>query len=269
MGWEEQCSYNLTDREILIGGRYGLSSAHKTIIDRTVLLTYEKYFNNPKKEDVPTLKTFYSNLVEQPEPEANDLALALEIYINGSLSVFSHHTNIDINNRFVVFDTKDLGKQLNTIGMLVVLDQIWNRITQNRKIGRRTWIYIDEIYLLFKNEYSDNYLFELWKRARKWGAIPTGITQNVEDLLRSDNARSMLSNSEFIYMLNQASSDRDELAHLLNISDQQLNYVTNSDPGHGLIFAGNAIIPFEDDFPKKTELYKMLTTKIEEVTAGV
>lgn len=255
--------------EILIGGRYGLSSAHKTIIDRTVLLTYEKYFNNPKKEDVPTLKTFYSNLVEQPEPEANDLALALEIYINGSLSVFSHHTNIDINNRFVVFDTKDLGKQLNTIGMLVVLDQIWNRITQNRKIGRRTWIYIDEIYLLFKNEYSDNYLFELWKRARKWGAIPTGITQNVEDLLRSDNARSMLSNSEFIYMLNQASSDRDELAHLLNISDQQLNYVTNSDPGHGLIFAGNAIIPFEDDFPKKTELYKMLTTKIEEVTAGV
>ena len=151
----------------------------------------------------------------------------------------------------------------------MVLDQIWNRITQNRKIGRRTWIYIDEIYLLFKNEYSDNYLFELWKRARKWGAIPTGITQNVEDLLRSDNARSMLSNSEFIYMLNQASSDRDELAHLLNISDQQLNYVTNSDPGHGLIFAGNAIIPFEDDFPQKTEHYKMLTTKIEEVTAGV
>ena len=181
-----------------------------------------------RREILPTLKTFYSNLVEQPEPEANDLALALEIYINGSLSVFSHHTNIDINNRFVVFDTKDLGKQLNTIGMLVVLDQIWNRITQNRKIGRRTWIYIDEIYLLFKNEYSDNYLFELWKRARKWGAIPTGITQNVEDLLRSDNARSMLSNSEFIYMLNQASSDRDELAHLLNISDQQLNYVTNS-----------------------------------------
>ncbi len=254
--------------EILIGGRYGLSSAHKTIIDRTVLLTYEKYFSNPKKEEIPTLKTFYKNLVEQPEPEANELALSLEIYINGSLSVFSHQTNIDINNRFVVFDTKDLGKQLNTIGMLVVLDQIWNRITQNRRIGKRTWIYIDEIYLLFKNEYSDNYLFELWKRARKWGAIPTGITQNVEDLLRSDNARSMLSNSEFIYMLNQASSDRDELAHLLNISDQQLNYVTNSDPGKGLIFAGNAIIPFEDEFPKKTELYKMLTTKIEEVTGN-
>lgn len=252
--------------EILVGGRYGLSSAHKTIIDRTVLLTYEEYFANPNKNEVPTLKTFFNNLMNQPEAEAKDLALALEIYINGSLSVFAHQTNIDINNRFVVFDTKDLGKQLNTIGLLVVLDQIWNRITQNRKIGRRTWIYIDEIYLLFKNEYSDNYLFELWKRARKWGAIPTGITQNVEDLLRSDNARSMLSNSEFIYMLNQASSDRDELAHLLNISDQQLSYVTNADPGHGLIFAGNAIIPFEDDFPKKTELYKMLTTKIEEVT---
>lgn len=252
--------------EISIGGRYGLSSAHKTVIDRTVLLTYEEYFSNSNKIEPPTFKTFFNKLMEQPEPEAKEIALALEIYIKGSLSVFSHQTNININNRFVVFDTKDLGKQLNTIGLLVVLDQIWNRITQNRKIGRRTWIYIDEIYLLFKNEYSDNYLFELWKRARKWGAIPTGITQNVEDLLRSDNARSMLSNSEFIYMLNQASSDRDELAHLLNISDQQLNYVTNSDPGHGLIFAGNAIIPFEDDFPKKTELYKMLTTKIEEVT---
>ncbi|MDU2702518.1 MAG: ATP-binding protein [Veillonella sp.] len=251
--------------ELLIGGRSGLSSTQKTIIDRTVLMTYDKYFNNPIKNQIPTLKTFYETLLKQPEPEANEIALSLEIYIKGSLSVFSNQTNIDTNNRFIVYDTKDLGKQLKTMGMLIVLDQIWNRITQNRKIGKRTWIYIDEIYLLFKNEYSDNYLFELWKRARKWGAIPTGITQNVEDLLRSENARSMLSNSEFVYLLNQAALDREELSTLLNISEQQLQYVTNVDSGKGLLIAGGAIIPFEDDFPKDTKLYTMLSTKIEEV----
>ena len=254
--------------ELLVGGRNGLSSAYKTIIDRAVLLTYDKYINNPNKAEIPTLNTFYEVLVRQNEPEAVELALQLELYIKGSLNVFAHQTNIDINNRFVVYDIKDLGKQLKTMGMLIVLDQIWNRITENRKIGKRTWIYIDEIYLLFKNEYSDNYLFELWKRARKWGAIPTGITQNVADLLRSENARSMLSNSDFIYILSQASSDREELAHLLNISEQQLVYITNSGEGKGLIFVGNAIVPFEDEFPKNTELYKMLTTKIDEVTTN-
>lgn len=253
--------------ELLIGGRVGLSAAQKTIIDRATLLTYQKYFDNPSKNEVPTLKTFYQVLLEQPEPEANEIALSLGIYITGSLGVFSEKTNIDINNRFVVFDTKDLGKQLKTMGMLIVLDQIWNRITENRKIGRRTWLYIDEIYLLFTNEYSANYLYELWKRARKWGAIPTGITQNVEDLLRSDLARSMLSNSDFIMMLNQASNDRAELAHLLNISNQQLTHVTNVDEGRGLLFSGNAIIPFEDKFPKETKLYEMMTTKPEEVKA--
>ena len=153
------------------------------------------------------------------------------------------------------------------MGMLIVLDQIWNRVTQNRTLGKRTWIYIDEIYLLFQNEYSANYLFELYKRARKWGAIPTGITQNVEDLLISDLARRMLSNTDFIMMLNQAASDRAELANLLNISSQQLNFVTNAPAGQGLLFAGNAIIPFIDNFPNNTELYSMMTTKLEEVTA--
>lgn len=167
----------------------------------------------------------------------------------------------------MVYDIRDLGKQLKTMGMLIVLDQVWNRITQNRAIGRRTWLYIDEIYLLFQNEYSANYLFELYKRSRKWGAIPTGITQNVEDLLLSDMARRMLSNSDFIMMLNQASSDRQELAKLLNISDRQLSFVENVGAGQGLLFAGNSIIPFVDKFPTNTKLYQMMTTKIEEVVA--
>jgi len=230
-------------------------------------MTYQPYFSNPHKNPVPTLKDFYRVLKEQPEKEAISIALSLEIYIEGSLSVFANPTNIDTNNRFIVFDIRDLGKQLKTMGMLIVLDQIWNRITQNRTLGKRTWIYIDEIYLLFQNEYSANYLFELYKRARKWGAIPTGITQNVEDLLVSDLARRMLSNTDFVMMLNQATSDRVELAALLNISNQQLSYVTNSQEGQGLLFAGNSIVPFIDKFPTDTELYAMMTTKIEEITA--
>lgn len=253
--------------ELLVGGKMGLTAAQKTVIDRACKLTYQYYFANPNKTPIPTLKDFYKVLKDQPEPEAISIALSLELYIEGSLSVFANPTNIDINNRLVVFDTKDLGKQLKTMGMLIVLDQIWNRITQNRALGKRTWIYIDEIYLLFQNEYSANYLFELYKRSRKWGAIPTGITQNVEDLLISDMARRMLSNTDFIMMLNQASSDRVQLASLLNISEQQLTYVTNSQEGQGLLFAGNSIIPFVDRFPKNTELYKMMTTKIEEIAA--
>jgi len=251
--------------ELLIGGRNGLSGPEKTVIDRSVKITYAKYFSNPHKNTVPTLMDFYEILKNQPEQEAINIALALELYVTGSLGVFAQTTNIDINNRFVVFDIKDLGKQLRTFGMLIVLDQIWNRITQNRAIGKRTWIYMDEIYLLFQNEYSANYLFELYKRARKWGGIPTGITQNVEDLLISDLARRMLSNSDYIMMLNQAPTDRTELAKLLNISNQQLGYVTNANAGQGLIFSGSSIIPFIDKFPIETSLYKMMTTKPEEI----
>lgn len=251
--------------ELIIGGKSGLTPGEKTVADRAVKITYNQYFRNPKKNPMPTLENFYNTLKDQPEEEAKHLALKLELYIKGSLSTFAQPTNIDLSKRFVVFDIRDLGKELKTMGMLIVLDQIWNRITQNRKIGRRTWLYIDEIYLLFQNEYAANYLFELWKRARKWGAIPTGITQNVEDLLLSDTARRMLSNSDFIMMLNQATSDRNELAKLLAISDQQLSFVTNTDAGQGLLFAGKSIIPFIDKFPQDTELYKMMTTKIEEI----
>ena len=253
--------------ELLVGGKSGLTAAQKTVVDRACKMTYQPYFANPSKNPVPTLKDFYKVLKDQPEKEAISIALSLELYIEGSLSVFANPTNIDIKNRLIVFDIRDLGKQLKTMGMLIVLDQIWNRITQNRTLGKRTWIYIDEIYLLFQNEYSANYLFELYKRARKWGAIPTGITQNVEDLLVSDMARRMLSNTDFVMMLNQATSDRVELAALLNISNQQLSYVTNSQAGQGLLFAGNSIVPFIDKFPTDTELYSMMTTKIEEITA--
>lgn len=255
----------LTICELLIGGKTGLTAAQRSIISRAVLMCYQPYFANPKKNPIPTLRDFYEFIKKQPEPEARSIALDLELYIDGTLSVFANETNVDTNNRFIVYDTKDMGKQLRTFGMLVVLDNIWNRITQNRAIGKRTWIYIDEIQLLFQNEYSSNYFFELWSRSRKWGAIPTGITQNVETLLLSDLARRMLSNSDFIMMLNQATSDRLELAGLLNISNQQLSYVTNSDEGQGLLFAGKSIVPFIDKFPHNTKLYEMMTTKVDEV----
>ena len=252
--------------EVIIGGREGLTAKEKSIIDRCLKITYREYMQDFDPEKIPTLKEFYEILIRQKEPEAENLATSLELYITGNLSVFSNKTNIDINNRLVCYDIKDLGKQLKTLGMLIVLDAVWNRITVNRNKGKRTWIYMDEIYLLFANEYSANFLFELYKRARKWGAIPTGITQNVEDLLKSELARRMLSNSDFIMMLNQAPSDRAELAKLLNISSTQLSYVTNSDPGQGLLFSGNSIIPFVDKFPQETKLYRMMTTKVEEVS---
>ncbi|OPX92485.1 MAG: AAA-like domain protein [Pelotomaculum sp. PtaB.Bin104] len=260
-----KAEFVLTICELLIGGKQGLTAGQRSIISRACKICYSPYFANPGKYEVPTMKEFYSVIKDQPEPEAQSLALDLELYIEGTLSVFAHHTNVDTQKRLVVYDVRDLGKQLRTFGMLVVLDQIWNRITQNRAIGKRTWIYIDEIQLLFSNEYCASYFFELWSRSRKWGAIPTGITQNVETLLLSDLARRMLSNSDFIMMLNQATSDRMELAGLLNISNKQLGYVTNSEAGHGLLFAGKSIVPFIDRFPTDTKLYKMMTTKIEEV----
>ena len=186
------------------------------------------------------------------------------MYTTGSLDVFAHHTNVDVDNRFIIYDIKDVGS-LKTMTMLIVLDSIWNRIIQNRKKGKRTWFYIDEIYLLFTNETSASFLKQLYKRARKWNGVPTGITQNVEDLLLSDTARSMLSNCEFIQMLNQAPLDRAELAALLNISPSQLSYITNRNSGEGLLYVGKAIVPFIDRFPKNTNLYKAMTTKPDEI----
>lgn len=242
--------------DLIIGGALGLSFTQKTLIDRVCRRTYETI-----KDRMPTFVDFYHILKEQEEEEASQLVMDLEIYIEGSLSVFSSETNVDITKRLVVYDIKDLGKQLKTMGMLIVLDQVWNRITTNRERGVRTWLYIDEMQLLFTNEYSENYFFELWSRARKWGAIPTGITQNVETLLLSDLARRMLSNSDFVMMLNQAKSDRSQLVRLFDISEEQEKFVVNSPEGYGLMVFGDTTLPFYDHFPKDTQLYKMMSTK--------
>lgn len=241
-----------------------MTSNEKAIIDRYLTATYAEYMQDFEVSKTPTLMEFYENLKAQPEKEAQGLSLSFELYIKGNLNMFAHKTNVNTTNRVVSYDIKDLGKQLKTLGMLIVLDYVWNRITLNRAKGKRTWIYMDEIYLLFANEYSANFLFELYKRARKWGGVPTGITQNVEDLLKSETARSMLSNTDFVLMLNQAASDRIQLAKLLNISDNLLGFVTNSDSGQGLICCGGAIIQFKDKFPHN-ELYDLMTTKLEEV----
>ena len=245
-------------------GKQGLTAKEKAIIDRCLTMTYGEYLIKFDPEKIPTLMEFYENLKAQPEKEAKGLALSFELYIKGNLNVFAHKTNVDVKNRVVSYDIKDLGKQLKTLGMLIVLDYVWNRITVNRAQGKRTWIYMDEIYLLFANEYSANFLYELYKRARKWGGVPTGITQNVEDLLKSETARSMLSNTDFVMMLNQATSDRVQLEKILNISDNLLSYVTNSDSGQGLICCGGSIIPFRDKFPKNN-LYRLMTSNLAEL----
>ena len=246
--------------EQLIGGN-NLGAVQKSIIDRCTANVYRTYQQNNYTGEVPTLQDFRAELLKQSEPEAQEIALAIELFTNGSLNTFAKKTNVDTDNRLICYDILDLGKQLMPIGMLVVLDSILNRITQNRAKGKNTFIFIDEIYLLFQHEYSANFLFTLWKRVRKYGAYATGITQNVDDLLQSHTARTMLANSEFIVMLNQASTDRLELAKLLNISDTQLSYITNVDAGHGLIKVGSSLVPFANKFPKNTKLYKLMTTK--------
>jgi type IV secretory pathway VirB4 component len=210
---------------------------------------------------MPILEDLYNALENQGEKEAQHIRAALEIYVTGSLNVFNHRTNVDITNRLVCFDIKELGKQLKKLGMLVVQDQVWNRVTVNRAEKRATRYYMDEFHLLLKEEQTAAYSVEIWKRFRKWGGIPTGITQNVKDLLSSREVENIFENSDFIYMLNQASGDRQILAKQLNISPHQLSYVTQSGEGEGLLFYGNVILPFADKFPKDTELYRIMTTK--------
>ena len=244
-----------------------LSAKEKSIIDRCTALCYHTYIQNGCEGTVPTLRDFHAELLRQPETEAKDVALAIELFTKGSLNTFAKPTNVDTSSRILCYDIRDLGKQLLPVGMLVVLDSVFNRIVRNRKLGRNTWVYIDEIYLLFQHEYSANFLFTLWKRVRKYGACCTGLTQNVDDLLQSHTARTMLANSEFLVMLNQAATDREELAKLLNISDNQLSYITNVDFGRGLIKCGSAIVPFMDSFPKN-HLYKLMSTKPADLNAA-
>ena len=247
--------------ELIVGGKDGLKPVEKTIIDRCVRMVYQDYLNDPKPENMPILGDLYDCLRKQEEKEAQFVATALEIYVSGSLNVFNHRTDVDVSNRVVCYDIKELGKQLKKIGMLIVQDQVWNRVTINREASKATRYYIDEFHLLLKEEQTAAYSVEIWKRFRKWGGIPTGITQNVKDLLASREVENIFENSDFIYMLNQAAGDRKILAQQLGISPHQLSYVTHSNAGEGLLFYGDTIVPFVDNFPKDTELYRLMTTR--------
>ncbi|MBQ2726081.1 MAG: ATP-binding protein [Clostridia bacterium] len=250
--------------ELIVGGKEGLLPVEKTVIDRCVRMVYRDYLADPVPEKMPILEDLYSELLRQEEKEAQYIATALEIYVTGSLNVFNHRTNINIENRIVNFDIKELGKQLKKIGMLVVQDAVWNRVTVNREAKKSTRYYIDEMHLLLKEEQTAAYTVEIWKRFRKWGGIPTGITQNVKDLLASKEIENIMENSDYVYMLNQAAGDRQILAQKLNISPHQLSYVTHSGEGEGLLFYGSVILPFVDRFPKDTELYRIMTTRLSE-----
>lgn len=252
--------------ELIVGGKDGLQPIEKTIIDRAVTTVYRGYLADPRPENMPVLGDLYEEIQRQPELEAARIAAALELYVTGSLNIFNHRTNVDIQNRLVCFDIKELGKQLKKLGMLIIQDQVWGRVTENRELHANTWFYCDEFHLLLKEEQTAAYSVEIWKRFRKWGGIPTGITQNIKDLLASREIENIFENSDFVYMLNQAAGDREILAKKLGISPQQLSYVTHSGPGEGLIFYGNVILPFVDRFPQDTELYRIMTTKPEEVS---
>lgn len=245
-------------------GKGGVNAIQKSIVDRCLANVYKNYIKRGYTGKVPTLVDLCNDLKQQPETEALELATAMELFASGSHSTFAQKTNVNVENRLICYDILELGSQLMPIGMLVVLDSILNRITKNRAEGRETYIFIDEIYLLFQHEYSANFLFTLWKRVRKYGAYCTGITQNVDDLLQSHTARTMLANSEFIIMLNQGGTDREDLANLLQISETQMTHITNVEVGHGLVKVGSALVPFERKFPKDTELYKLMSTKVGE-----
>ena len=251
--------------ELIVGGRDGLEPIEKTVIDRAVRIVYQPYLKNPSPETVPVLQDLYDALLAMDEKEAHRVATALEMYVTGSLNVFNHRTNVDVQNRLICYDIKELGKTLKKLGMLIVQDQVWGRVTANRAEGKSTRYYMDEFHLLLKEEQTAAYSVEIWKRFRKWGGIPTGITQNVKDLLASQEIENIFENSDYIVMLNQAAGDREILAKKLGISPHQLSYVTGSGEGEGLLFYGNVILPFQDRFPKNTKLYQVLTTKPGEV----
>ena len=251
--------------ELVIGGKEGLAPIEKTVIDRAVQNVYRPFLADPDPAKMPILGDLYNELLKQPEPEAARVAAALELYVSGSLNVFNHRTNVELSNRLVCFDIKQLGKQLKKLGMLIIQDQVWNRVTINRAEKKATRYYMDEFHLLLREEQTAAYSVEIWKRFRKWSGIPTGITQNVKDLLSSREVENIFENSDFVLMLNQAGGDQAILAKQLTISPQQMKYVTHAEAGEGLLFYGNVILPFIDRFPTNTELYRVMTTKPEEV----
>ena len=249
------------------GGRNGLEPVEKTVIDRAVRIVYRPYIADPRPENMPLLEDLYDEIKRQPEPEAQRIAAALELYVHGSLNVFNHRTNVDINNRIVCFDIKELGKQLKSLGMLVIQDQVWNRVSQNRDQGKSTWYFVDEFHLLLRGEVG-SWSVEIWKRFRKLGGIPRESRKTSRTRFPPRRSRISLKTATFVYLLNQASGDRKILCERLNISNQQAAHISNAGPGEGLIFFGNVILPFVDDFPKDNELYSIMTTKLGETGKG-
>lgn len=265
-----KCEFIESICEIMVGGRFGLSAIEKSIIDRCVINIYEEYLHYLKENDLmiaqdkaPTMREFWDELCAQPQPEAQSLALGLEKYVRGSSDIFSHHTNLNLENRFIVYDIKDIGV-LTELGLQICLDNVWNEMVKNKSKGKRTWFYIDEFYLMMKKPTSASYLSQIWKRARKWDGVPTAITQNVEDMIKSEEARTIINNSSFIMMLSQSAINRQQLSSLLNISAEEQKYISQSKQGMGLLRIGEDIIPFDDNFPKNTELYKIMSTKPQE-----
>ena len=240
-----------------------LNSRQKSIIDRCVRTLYRDIARS-KEKYVPMMDDFYELLLKQPEEEAKDIALSLELFVNGSLNIFNHQTNVDMDNRFTVYGIRDLGTELSPITMLVMMEAIQQRIIDNGRRGKATWLYIDEFHVLLNSEYSAKYLQGLWKKVRKQGGLCTGITQNVVDLLQNYTATTMLANSEFVALLKQANTDSSKMAEVIGVSDAQLKFVTNSQSGMGLLKCGSTIIPFDNQISKDTGLYKLYNTNIHE-----
>lgn len=243
-----------------------LNSRQKSIIDRCIRKMYMDIAKS-KEKYIPIMSDFYDILLEQPEPEAKDIALSLELFVNGSLNIFNHQTNVDIENRFIVYGIRDLGAELSPITMLVMMENIQNRIVENAKKGKATWLYLDEFHVLLNREYSAKYLQQLWKKVRKQGGLCTGITQNVVDLLQNYVATTMLANSEFVALLKQANTDSSKLAEVIGVSDAQLRFVTNTSSGMGIIKCGSVVISFDNTISKDTDLYKLYNTNIHEKIA--
>lgn len=262
----EKSQFVLSLFEQLVGAG-NLNAKERSILDRCTADVYRDYIRGSYEGEAPTLKDLYRQLMLQPEEEARDLALSSELFVNGSLNTFAQKTNVDTKSRIIAYDIRELGEQLMPIGMLVTLDAIFNRVIQNWRKGKTTWIFVDEFYLLFRYQYSAEFFYKLWKRIRKYNGFVNAMTQNVDEVLKSDTARLMLANSEFIVMLNQAATDREELARLLNISENQLGYITNVKAGSGLIRCSGNLVPFENSHPKDS-LYKLMTTTPGEALLG-
>lgn len=254
--------------EIAIGGRYGLSPFEVSIIDHCVMEVYKPYMEHLRKtgktidqEAAPTMQDFYNELMNYPVPEAQNIAISLERYVKGALDIFAHKTNVEIDNRFTVYNIRDIGTGLKEMGLHICLDNIFNKMISNRKKGKRTWFYIDEFYLMMRSQTSSEYIAEIWKRARKWDGVPTAITQNVEDMLKSEEARTIINNCSFIIILGQTAINKQQLSDMLNISKEEQKYISTAKPGMGLLRIGDDIIPMDDSFPKDTQLYKIMSTR--------